>query len=178
MCSSSTSHRWSVAPVALALLLAPLLAACGFHPLYEHNGAGAVEPQLAAIEIMPIKEHTGQLLNWQLANDFNPGNDAVAPRYRLYVALALRRDFIATQSNGIASRGQISGAAQCVLTPLNGKHVLYRARIQSIADYSIDPDAYASEVGKSGAEKAVIRDIGREIEIRLAAYFSDRTAAR
>jgi LPS-assembly lipoprotein len=162
----------------VGLILAPLLGACGFHPLYQGGNAGTVEPQLAAIKIMPIKEHIGQLLGWQLQTDFNPDDRAVEPRYRLYVGLALRQDFLATQSNAISTRGQISGAADCVLTTLNGKRVLYRARIQSIADYDINSDAYSSLVGKSTAEKAVVRDMGEEIEMRLAAYFSGRSAAR
>jgi LPS-assembly lipoprotein len=158
--------------------LAFLLAACGFHPLYGEGRARAIEPQLAAIKIASIPEHIGQLLEWQLRNDFNPDGGAVTPRYALHVVLALRQDFLATQSNAIATRGQVSAAADCALTTLDGKKVLYRAQIESIADYNIDSDAYASEVGKSGAEKRVVRDIGEEIETRLAAYFNDRAGTQ
>jgi LPS-assembly lipoprotein len=164
---------------ALALaILAPLVAGCGFHPLYGRSGQAVVEPQLAAVKIMPIPEHTGQLLEWRLETDFNPDGAAVAPRYALHVALGLRENYLATAINAVSTRGSISAAAEIALTTLDGKTVLYHARIQSIADFNIESDAYAAAIGKSGAEKRVIADIGQEIEARLAAYFADRAATQ
>jgi LPS-assembly lipoprotein len=162
----------------VCIILLPLLAACGFEPLYGDHLREGTEPQLAAIKIMPIKEHIGQLLEWRLEKDFNPSGDAVRPRYALHVALSLRQDFLATQPDAVSTRGTISAAADCALTTLDNKTILYRGKIQSIADYNIDQDAYAAEIGKSSAEKRVVEDIGEEIETRIAVYFRERTAGK
>ena len=159
-------------------VVAPLLAACGFEPLYGDRMREGRAPQLAAIKIMPIKEHIGQLLEWRLEKDFNPDGTEVQQRYALHVALSIKLDYLATQPDAVSTRGQISAAADCALTTLDNKTILYRGKIQSIADYNIDQDAYSAEIGKSSAEKRVIEDIGEEIETRIAVYFRERTATK
>jgi LPS-assembly lipoprotein len=164
--------------VLLLLMLAPLLAACGFEPLYAEHSRAGIESQLAAIKILPIREHVGQLLEWRLRNDFDPEGDSVPPAYALHVELALHQDFLATQIDAVATRGTIEGVATISLTTLDNKTVLYRGKIQSVADYNVVEDAYASQIGSASAQKRVIDDIGQEIETRLLLYLRDRTAAR
>jgi hypothetical protein len=159
------------------LLLAPLLAGCGFEPLYGDRGH-AMEAALTQVKIMPIQEHIGQLLQWQLEREFNPDGDAVPPRYALYVLISIRNDFLAVEPNNVAPRGSISAAADMALTTLDGKTVLYRSKIQSIADYNIGIDPYSADIGKSGAEKRVVDDIGDQVELRLSNYFHSRAAAQ
>jgi LPS-assembly lipoprotein len=161
----------------LSLVLAPVLAACGFQPLYGEHRHG-MEADLAAVKILPIREHIGQLLQWQLEKDFNPDGAAATPRYALHVAVSIRQDFLATQPNNVSTRGSVSAAADCALTSLDNKTILYRGKIQSIADYNIGDDAYAAEIGKSGAEKRVVEDIGEQIEARLAIYFHNKSAGQ
>ncbi|MGH6981522.1 MAG: hypothetical protein ACREFC_09980 [Stellaceae bacterium] len=159
------------------VLVTPLLAGCGFEPLYGPHGP-AMEADLAAVKVLSIREHVGQLLKWRLEREFNPNGVAVPPRYALHVALALKRDFVATEPNNVAPRGSISASADMALTTLDNKTILYRGTIQSIADYNIGTDAYAAEIDKSGAEKRVIEDIGEQVAIRLSAYFHKRAAAQ
>jgi len=163
--------------LALVLPAALPLAACGFEPLYADHSGAAMEADLAAVKIMPMREHVGQLLQWQLEKEFNPDGASVPPRYALHVALAIKGDFLAIEPNNVAPRGSISAAADMALTTLDGKTTLYRGTIQSISDYNITTNPYASEIGKSGAEKSVVEDIGEEIAIRLATYFHNRSAS-
>ncbi|HXE16603.1 MAG TPA: hypothetical protein VN632_05210 [Stellaceae bacterium] len=159
------------------LLLTPLLAGCGFEPLYGSH-RHAMEADLASVKILSIREHVGQLLKWQLEREFNPDGATVTPRYALHVALALKRDFLAIEPNNVAPRASISAAADMALTTLDNKTILYRGKIQSIADYNIGTDAYAAEIDKSNAEKRVVEDIGEQIAIRLSTYFHNRSAAQ
>jgi LPS-assembly lipoprotein len=163
--------------LALLLLAAPPLAGCGFEPLYGDHSGQVMQADLAAVKIMPIREHIGQLLQWQLENEFNPDGSVVPQRYALHVVLAIKGDFLAVEPNNVAPRGSISAAADMALTTLDGKTTLYRGKIQSIADYNIPTDPYASEIGKGGAEKRVVEDIGEQIALRLSAYFHNRSAA-
>ncbi len=166
-------------PLAVALIvLAPLLAACGFEPLYGDHTRRVMEADLAAVKIFPIPEHIGQLLQWQLEKEFNPDGVDVKQRYALHVAMSIKGDFLAVDPNNVAPRGSISAAADMALTTLDGKTILYRGKIQSIADYNIDTDAYASEIGKGSAEKRVVEDIGEQIALRLATYFHNKSAAQ
>jgi LPS-assembly lipoprotein len=163
--------------ILCAALLAPLLVGCGFEPLYGDRGE-AMEAALSQIKVMPIPEHIGQLLQWQLEREFNPDGDAVPARYALYVLISIRNDFLAVEPNNVAPRGSISAAADLALTTLDGKTVLYRGKIQSIADYNIGTDPYSADIGKSGAEKRVVEDIGDQVELRVATYFHTRAAAQ
>lgn len=163
--------------LALLLLAAPPLAACGFEPLYADHPGGAMEADLAAVKILPIREHIGQLLQWQLEREFNPDAAEVPPRYALHVVLAIHGDFLAVEPNNVAPRGSISAAADVALTTLDDKKTLYRGKIQSIADYNIPTDPYSAEIGKGGAENRVVEDIGEQITLRLSAYFHNRSAA-
>jgi LPS-assembly lipoprotein len=169
--------RTAVIPLFfLSLVFAPLLAGCGFQPLYGEQTRHGMETELAAVKILPIREHIGQLLQWQLEKDFNPDDAVVRPRYALHVAISIRQNFLATEPNNVSTRGSISAAADCALTTLDDKTILYRGKIQSIADYNIGDDAYAAEIGKSSAEKRVVEDIGEQIEARLAIYFHNKSA--
>lgn len=168
---------WAKALGLLFLFLAPLLAGCGFQPVYGDHGH-ATEAALAQVKVMPIPEHIGQLLKWQLEREFNPDGDAVPPRYRLFVLMSIRTDYLAVEPNDVAPRGSISAAADMALTALDGKTVLYRSKIQSIADYNIGTAPYSADIGKSGAEKRVVEDIGDEVVLRLSTYFHKRAAAQ
>jgi LPS-assembly lipoprotein len=160
------------------LSLTPLLAGCGWQPLYGEHGRLGMEAELTAVKILPIREHIGQLLQWQLEKDFNPEDVAARPRYALHVAVSIKQNFLATEPNNVSTRGSISAAADCALTTLDDKTILYRGKIQSVADYNIGDDAYAAEIGKSSAEKRVIEDIGEQIEARLAIYFHNKSAGQ
>jgi LPS-assembly lipoprotein len=164
--------------LALLLLAAPSVAACGFEPLYADHSGRVMEADLAAVKILPIREHIGQLLQWQLEQEFNPDGAEVPPRYALHVVLAIHGDFLAVEPNNVAPRGSISAAADMALTTLDEKTTLYRGKIQSIADYNIPTDPYAMEIGQGGAEKRVIEDIGEQIALRLSTYFHNRSAAK
>lgn len=164
--------------IGIVALVAPLVAGCGFEPLYGGHRAEVMEADLVQVKILPIREHIGQLLQWQLEKEFNPDGIEATPRYALHVALSIRVDYLAVEPNNVAPRGSVSAAADMALTTLDDKTVLYRGKIQSIADYNIDTDPYASEIGKSGAEKRVVADIGDEIAVRLAGYFHDKSAAK
>lgn len=163
--------------IGLLAVVAPLVAGCGFEPLYGSH-VRAMEADLASVKIMPIPEHIGQLLQWQLEKDFYPDGAQDEQHYALHVALTIHTDYLAVEPNNVAPRGSISAAADMALTTLDNKTILYRGKIQSIADYNIDTDPYAAEIGQSGAEKRVVEDIGREIELRLATYFHNKSAAQ
>jgi LPS-assembly lipoprotein len=163
-------------PLALLLLAAPLLAGCGFEPLYGDHAGRVMEADLAAVKILPIHEHIGQLLQWQLEREFNPDGATVPQRYALHVVLAIKGDYLAVEPNNVAPRGSISAAADVALTTLDEKTMLYRGNIQSIADYNIPTNPYSAEIGKGGAENSVVEDIGEQIALRLSAYFHSKSA--
>jgi LPS-assembly lipoprotein len=167
------------APTILAasfLLGAPLLSACGFEPLYAEHRRAALEPQLTAIKVLPIQEHVGQLLQWKLETALNPANLPVKPRYALHIALNLKSNDLTINSEAVSTRGNIAAVADCTLTTLDNKTVLYRDQIQSAADYNIVNNAYSAQIGQGGAEKEIVDELEEEIETRLAAFLRQRTA--
>jgi len=60
-----SSSRTIARPSRRALWLAPLavmLTGCGFHPLYAPSGTHDWDPDLAAIDVLPISDRPGQIL--------------------------------------------------------------------------------------------------------------------
>ncbi len=78
--------------IGIVAIVAPLVAGCGFAPLYGDH-ARVMEADLATVKILPIPEHIGQLLQWQLEKEFNPDGVEVPPRYALHVGLAIQPIF-------------------------------------------------------------------------------------
>ena len=160
------------------VLFTLVLSGCGFEPLYVQQKRVVMEPELASIKVLPIKEHIGQLLEWSLKNALNPDGRAVTPRYALHVNLILRQDFLAIDPEAVSTRGSVTGIAKVTLTSLDGRTTYYKGDVQSVADYNIIPDAYASQVGQSSAQKRIVEDISTEIQTRLALYIRQRTAEK
>ena len=166
----------SLQPTAMLFVLALFalsLSACGWEPLYSDATMERAAPQLAAIKVQPIKDHIGQLLEWSLREGFNPDGLEAKQKYALHVVLTIRQTNQGVEINNAATRGMINATAEFSLTTLDNKKTLYRSRTQSLTDFNILDDAYASQVAQGDAEKRAVRDISDEIQTRLTLFLRD-----
>src|SRR5579875_3491053 len=103
----------------LPLLATPLLAACGFHPLYapttgDTNGAAATG--LAEINVGLIPERAGQELRLALQERFERSGAALARRYDLTVTFAVGAEAIGIQPDTSSTYVRVIGNATYRLT--------------------------------------------------------------
>lgn len=152
-----------------ALLLAPLtLGACGFHPLYAEAPAGAEEPQLASIRVLPIINRMGQELALTLRESFNPHGAKVTQVYVLSTALTQARTDLGIQRDATSTRGRVDAYATITLTEIKTNKVVYTGRVQSTSSFNILQDGYAAQVAEDDARERMVRDLAIEIHTRLA----------
>ena len=84
--------------------LLPLLAACGFTPLYAKTGVG---PSLQSVAVeTPTHSRTGYFLRQQLDDEFGRDREA-APLYRLTTTVTENRYPLGVRVNNVASRYEV-----------------------------------------------------------------------
>jgi LPS-assembly lipoprotein len=161
------------------LLLAPFalaLAGCGFHPLYGEEGIGAGDPTLASIKVLPIAEHSGQLLREELRLAFNPDDRTAETHYELHVTLQVVRTDLGITRGATAASGRVTISANYILTDIRSNARAFSGVSRGIAEYNIVDDGYATFVAFEAAEKRAIEDLGREISFRVANFAAQHRA--
>lgn len=150
-----------------ALALAPALAGCGFRPLYAERAA-AMDPALAAVRVEPISDRIGQQLEITLRDGFNPTGVGTSAQYSLRVTLTTYRREIGIRTDGTASRVQFDVYANYTLTRLADAVVLLTATTRSTNGVDITNNEYATVVAEDSSRERAVREIGTEIQTRVA----------
>lgn len=158
------------APALLAAALLLPLCGCGFEPLYGKQAQAEYDPVLAAIKVDGIPNATGMRLAQQLREELNPHDEAVTPRYRLHVTLAIARRDLGISRSATASRSEVLVTATYSLTDLGGDNRLFSNVSKASSLFNILDDGYATQVAMDNATNLAIEDVGREIELRLAFF--------
>jgi len=158
---------------AIALLFAAL-GGCGFRPLYAARGPQDWDRDLAAIQVAPISDRSGQILTLALRENLNPGGTSVAPRWRLATTLSIGRAELGIQRNAttIASEVVIS-ASYTVFDYKTGKPVL-SGLSRATSDYDRLIDAYATTVAGDDAQDRALHQVADEMALRLAIFVRDQ----
>lgn len=158
----------------LILLLAFIVSACGFEPVYgvNRNMALGVEDYLGAIEIGNIPDREGQYLRNALIDRFYRGGRPPGPRYELVFApldeSLLDLDITKTSD---ATRGQLRMSTNFKLKDkLNNQEVLART-VHAITSYNILANEFSTRVTEQNARENAIDDIARQVEQQLVLYF-------
>jgi LPS-assembly lipoprotein len=163
---------------ALAVAAALLAAGCGFRPLYappEPDQASAIE-SLAAVRIEPLPDRAGQQLHNFLRDALNPHGQPVSPAYRLEIRLTQRTEELALREDETATRANIILNSSFVLLSMSNEEVLYSGRSSAINSYNILDQEYSTIISAGDAMERGLREMSRDIKLRLAIYFSSAEA--
>lgn len=159
------------------LLGLPLLAACGFQPLYaERDGASAAD-QLASIRIEPLRDRSGQLLYNALRDGLNPLGRPASPDYRLQVELDEDREELAFQTDETATRVNVTLTAAFALYAVDAKEPVFRGVSRTTTAYNVLTSPYATLTSSEDARARALDDLAREIRARLAVFLSRQASA-
>jgi LPS-assembly lipoprotein len=151
------------------------LAGCGLHPVYGPGGQAAVVPELAAIEVAEMgNSRRSQEFRNALLNQLNPSGLEAAPQYRLTVRLDEEQTRLAIQLNDVATRYNLTLAANFTLTRNTDGQPLYSSAVRRVASYNVRSEPFANRVSEQDAQLRAGEEVARQIRTMLALYFADR----
>jgi LPS-assembly lipoprotein len=174
----SSSER-SARPTRRWLWLGPLalvLGSCGFHPLYAPSGPRDWDPDLAAINVLPINDRPGQILEMALRENLNPGGISVPKRWDLSTVLTVARSDLGIQRNATATTSEISVNAVFRISDARSQKVVYTSTSNAVGDFDQVIDAYATQVAADSARDRALRQVADEMTLRLALFVRDQRA--
>lgn len=161
-----------IKPVAVALLL-PLLAACGFTPMYAQPG---VAGGLARVAVETPETRTGHLLRERLEDAFAGAPDA-EDAYRLTVALDELRYPRGIGSDDTATRYELAVRADWTLTDRRTGAVIARGSRPVTVTHDASVQPYASLAALEDAQERAAAQAAQLIRVDLLKVFKGRPAA-
>ena len=177
---SAAGSVWSRArrSVALALLTAPLLAACGdggFRPMYGSQSLGGsnVSEKLAQVDIAPIPGRVGQRIRNELIFETTGGGNPLPPAFRLEVAVRETLAQTLVKPTGESGGGVYNLDANFRLIRLSDKKVVLTGTSYGRASFERFTSIYSNVRAREEAENRAAKTVGNELQTRLTAYLSN-----
>lgn len=157
-------------------ILALLLGACGFRPIYaEPANGGAPLNQLVAIRSVAAPDEILGLITGAL-NDRIVLREGQSPKYDLYVEARESAERLAVQIDATVTRYNYRLIASYTLIDLEtGKRAA--GRVRAVTSYNIVSSQYSTLFAEKTAQKKAARLLAEEIERDLLIRFSDQAAA-
>ncbi|MDG2285914.1 MAG: LPS assembly lipoprotein LptE [Alphaproteobacteria bacterium] len=160
--------RW----VIIAGLISTL-SACGFQPLYGSHGASGTDAvsHLAAIQIGPIADRSGQLLRNALRDKLTPRGRAANAAYGLDISLQEGRSDLVILQDATSTFAKLRIGAKYVLTDIASGRPLTRGTSESTTIFNIVESEFANLNAQSDARARAVNQISDDIRLRLGLFF-------
>lgn len=146
-----------------ALVLLPVLAACGLQPVYSGGAGGTVASGLAAVEVTPIEGQAGWLVRNALHDRLGQGRAAETPLYRLDVVLDDRIEGFGLLTDDTIGRERRTLRARFQLVDLASGVILTDATVGSDAGI----DVVGSEYATIAAEETALENLSQQVAERI-----------
>jgi LPS-assembly lipoprotein len=158
--------------VALALLAALALTACGLHPLYADGSSGTVATTLRSVDVAPIDGQVG----WMMHNKLTDRLEASGPpTYRLEVELDDNITGFGIRGDRAVTRERRTLRARYRLVDLATGGVVLDATAGSDAGIDVVSSEYATVAAEQTAVERLSDVVADQIVARLG-LFAVRTA--
>jgi LPS-assembly lipoprotein len=157
----------------LAVLLAGMLGACGFQPLYGENAGGArTDAELERIQVVAVDDgRTGHDVYNALIDRLSPNGEPANPDYQLQVRLRERREGVAIERDASITRYNYQLLAHYSLIDMRSGNVIHEGDSRSIASYNVVDSQFATLVAQRDAEERAATELSEDIKLRLAIFF-------
>jgi LPS-assembly lipoprotein len=167
---------WSrrTARILAAVLAVPAvvaLGACGFEPLYARTTDDSVTAELAAVQIDPIKDRVGQMLQNKLRDALNPNGVPAKPRYILKVTLTETTQETIIQQTAFAARANLTLNVQFQLSHAKTRGGIYSGATTATSSYSFQTASLGTLAGEKDARERAVADAAEQIRSLLGIYF-------
>lgn len=160
--------------LAVSLLLAGVVAGCGFRPLYKQTGNTGTVQEFSQISIAQPEDRPSQQLRNYLLDSLTPYGQPDRPLYRLeYRLIETVGSVFVTRTEEI-TRNNLQLSASVYLRDYQTGTVLTSLSTTSQASYNVTQADYANLVSEKNARERALRDIAEQIRLRLGNYFDRR----
>ena len=167
------NHRSAGRLVAAMLLIAPLLAGCGFQPMYAETSTGVqLDEVMRTVSVAKIPGRVGQRVRNELIFATTGGGYRAAAEYRL--AIAIRES---VQDTVVAKTGESEGRAYRLtaafkLIRLDDQAVVLSGTSIGRAAYDNLDSTFADIRARRDAENRAARTVADDIQTRIAIALS------
>jgi LPS-assembly lipoprotein len=150
----------------------PLLAACGFKPMYGGQRGGAVVSALAQVEVARIDDRVGQILRNSLERRLERagGGGKAAKQYLLTCLITENIEELGLSKDSFATRADLTLTVEFTLTA-QGKPLL-SGTTQGIVAYNILDQQYGTVASEKNSRERAAEQAAEDITRRLSSYFS------
>lgn len=148
----------------------PLLAGCGFSPLYGDAHAARGVPGTVQVPTLPGR--FGFDMRERLVARLGP---AERPLYRLDVTWTVEEEKRAIRADRTITRYNLTATAKYALVPLAGGDPVTDGRAQAFTAYSTVASPFATRAAEQDAHKRLAQELAESIALRLTAT-ADRWA--
>jgi len=149
-------------------LTVPMLAGCGFTPLYATPG---VSPALSSVDIVTPDGRLGHLLGEDLRDNLAIDR-ASPPRYRLALAVDEQRYARGFSTEEVATWYELSVRVSYSLIDVGTGQTLTAGVAPISVSYNAVNDPYAGIVAQQDGQKRAAADAAQRIRVELASYFA------
>ena len=146
------------------LLVLPLVAACGFTPVYGTGGTGTVLQNNLLVDEPDTRQ--GYFLTREIEDRLGRATD---PAYGLTVKLETSEEALAIDADGDIARYDILGSADYVLRDLATGAIVGSGKVNAFTGYSTTGSTVASLAAQRDATKRLMIQLAEQIVTRLYA---------
>ncbi len=167
------NHRTASRLVAVMAVIAPLLAGCGFQPMYAETSTGAqLDDVMRQVSVASIPGRVGQRVRNELIYATTGGGYSDAPRYRLEVAIreSVQDTFVAQSGESEGRAYQLTAAFK--LIRLDDDTVMLSGKSIGRAAYDNLDSTFADIRARRDAENRAARAVADDIQTRIAMALS------
>lgn len=146
----------------------PLVAGCGFTPLYGEGTAARAS--IGTIEVAILPGQFGFVLRERLVTRLGA---AQAPRYRLEVAWEIDKERRAIRADRTVTRFNLDVTGTYALLPVGGSDPVTTGTARATTAYSTVASPFATRAAEQDALRRLAEELAERIAIRLTATAGD-----
>lgn len=164
--------------VLLLAALSPLLAGCGFSPLYSRAETNKdIIQAFSEIRIERIEDRIGQQLRNNLLERLTPLGEPAKPNYRLMTTVRTSTESLGIRKDETSTRANLHVSVNFILYDSN-RQAIFSGGMTVISSYNILEQVFSSTIAEKEAEARAVREAADAIRAQLASYFTDPEAYR
>lgn len=162
--------------LAFLLLTAPVIASCGFTPLYAERNSASVTADLSALDVRAPDTKLGRELKFNLLDLLSSsGNPPSNPAYVVELAPTVYDEDLAIERDADVTRKNLVMIVPFRLVDTATDKVVMRSTARSRSSYNRVDSEFANIVAAQDAESRIARAIADDIKLQLSIHF-DRQA--
>lgn len=170
---TQASRRSASKLIAVAVMIAPLLAGCGFQPLYGAGPSGVqLNDVMRTVSVVPIPGRVGQRIRNELIFATTGGGYADAAQYRLEIAIRESvKDVFVARSGESEGRAYRLIASFKLVRLADDKELISGQSVGRAAYDNLD-STFADVRARRDAENRAAKSVAQDIQTRIATALS------